>query len=199
MAYGSNRTNAGDLGATTRGGSQRRSSSAASRTGQVRRSTSARSRRTQDASAPFFGQAAPVLQPEYECDVRVIGTGSIARGETTPSLVSTTVKMLAVVIVLIAVLSFVRIALTSNAVTTMIQSDSISAQISEARSAGTSLEMEQSVLTSPSAVKAQAKKMGMAAPAQTTTIMLEPDVVAIKNGDTLSLSDTIKNIVQIDR
>lgn len=193
--------------AAVRGTSSRTTSTRASVASSARSQRSSRS-----AEAPFFGQAAPVLRPDYQeenyrPDIRIISAGTsagagaatraAARTQGASSVASTAVKMAAIVIVLVAVLSFVRIALTSSSVTTMIQSDALSAQISEARSAGTSLEMEQSVLKNPSAVKAQAKQLGMSAPSGATTITLEPDVVAINNGDTLSLSDTIKNVVEV--
>lgn len=114
-----------------------------------------------------------------------------------PSLLPLIAKMAAVFIVVVAALSFVRIMLTSEAVTTMIESDTLSSQISEARSAGISLEMEQSVLSNPSAIKAQATKLGMVAPKDMSAMALTPDVVAIDNSDTLSLSGTIKKVVEI--
>lgn len=129
-------------------------------------------------------------------EVRAIRGGSHAASPQ-PSLLATAAKMAAVFIVVVAALSFVRIMLTSEAVTTMIKSDALSTQITAARAAGTALEMEQSVLSNPAAVKEQAGKMAMAAPAETGSIALAPDVVDIENGDTLSLSGTIKNVVEL--
>ncbi len=130
-------------------------------------------------------------------EVRAYRPGQSQEVKAAPSILSTLGKMVAIFIVVVAALSFVRIMLTNQTVTTMLESDALSAQISEARSTGTSLEMEQSVLSNSNAVKVQAKRLGMTAPATTSTINLTPDVVAINNGDTLSLSDTIKNVVEI--
>ncbi len=140
--------------------------------------------------------ASPAYAPEgRRPDVRAIRGGSHAAPQ--PSLLATAAKMAAVFIVVVAALSFVRIMLTSEAVTTMIESDALSTRITEARAAGTALEMEQSVLSNPAAVKEQAGKMAMAAPAETGSIALTPDVVDIENGDRLSLSGTIKNVVEL--
>ena len=113
------------------------------------------------------------------------------------SLLVTIAKMAVIVLVVVTALAFARIALTNAAVTTMIESDVLSAQITEARTSGVSLEMEQSVLANPSAVKAAAKKLGMAAPAEVGVIALEPDIVAVDAAGELSLSKSVKNLAGI--
>ena len=121
-------------------------------------------------------------------------TGAEPRASSTPLLV-TAAKMAAIVLVVVAALAFARIALTNATVTTMIESDSLSGKISEVRADGVGLEMEQSALTNTSAVKAAAKRLGMAAPAEVGTIALSPDVVAVDGDGALSLSGTCKNLV----
>ena len=95
----------------------------------------------------------------------------------------------------VAALCFARIALTNATVSTMIESDALSAQISEARSTGTSLEMEQSTLSNTAAINSAAKRLGMTAPYEVGTIALSPDVVATDANGSLSLSGTVKNVV----
>lgn len=128
-------------------------------------------------------------------DVRAIRTAGNAKQEAQPSLLATAGRLAAVVIVLVAVLSFARIALTNAAVTTLIESDAIAAQISEARSSGVGLEMQQSVLSSPTAINSAVKRLGMIAPAKVGTMALDPDVVAYDADGILSLSDSVKNVV----
>ena len=103
--------------------------------------------------------------------------------------------MAAIVLVVVAALCFARIALTNATVSTMIESDALSAQISEARSTGTSLEMEQSTLSNTAAINSAAKRLGMTAPYEVGTIALSPDVVATDANGSLSLSGTVKNVV----
>ncbi len=133
---------------------------------------------------------------EYQRDnVRAVRTGTRTAADANAALLVTAAKMAAVVLVLVAALSFGRIALTNAAVTTMIESDALAANIADARSSGVSLEMEQSVLSSTSALNSAVKRLGMAAPAVIGSITLEPDVVALDADGTLSLSGSVKNVV----
>lgn len=146
----------------------------------------------------YSWDAAPQRTPEVQRpQLRAVRAGGAHATQPQPRLLVTAAKMAAVVLVVVAALSFVRIILTNEAVTTMIESDALSTRIAEARSEGISLEMEQSVLSNPAAIKQQAGKLDMKAPSEVSTIALDPDVVAIEDGDTLSLSGTIKNVVDL--
>lgn len=152
-----------------------------------------------------MAQAAPAYRynayPEYveqgfsASDVRAMRTGGGRDAQPQSSLLVTIGKLAAIVIVVVAVLSFARIALTNAAVTTMIESDTISAQIAEARTAGVELEMKQSTLTSPAAINSAAKRLHMESPGALGTIVLDPDVVAYSEDEGLSLSESVKNVV----
>ena len=150
-----------------------------------------------NAARAYSFDAYPDYAPQTQrrTDVRAIRTGARAADNPNAALIATAAKLAAVVIVFVAVLSFARIALTNAAVTTMIESDSLSAQIVEARSSGVSLEMEQSVLSSTSALHAAVKRLGMAAPGEIGVLALEPDVVATNADGALSLSGSVKNVV----
>ena len=137
--------------------------------------------------------------PDYtpgttEADIRAMRTGA-AQEASSPSLLLTAAKMAAIVLLVVAALAFARITLTSATVTTMIESDAISGQIQDARSTGVGLEMEQSVLSNPSAIKVAAKRLGMTTPSSVGVITLDPDVVAVDAAGDLSLSGTVKNLV----
>lgn len=134
-------------------------------------------------------------QRAMRSDVRAVRTGNPQAQDATSSLLVTAAKLAAVVFVVVAVLCFARIALTNATVTTLIESDAISAQISEARSSGVSLEMEQSVLSSTSAINGAVKRLHMVDPGVVGTLALDPDVVATDANGTLSLSGTVKNVV----
>ena len=150
-----------------------------------------------NAQTAYRLDAFPVYEPgrdrASQADVRVVRGGAASQPSVSPLV--ELAKMAAVVLVVVAVLCFARIALTNATVATMIESDTLSAQISEARSLGTSLEMEQSVLSNTNAINSAAKRLGMAAPAEVGTIALSPDVVAADAEGTLSFSDTVKNVV----
>lgn len=127
-------------------------------------------------------------------NLRVTRTGTSEQSAT--SLLVTIAKMAAIVLVVVTALAFARIALTNAAVVTMIESDAISSQIADARTTGVSLEMEQSVLSNTSAIKAAAKRLGMATPYEVESIILSPDVVATTSDGALSLSGTVGKLVE---
>lgn len=125
-------------------------------------------------------------------DVRVVRGGAQEKPST--SMLVEVAKMAAIVLVVVAALCFARIALTNATVSTLIESDAISAEISQARSTGTSLEMEQSTLSNTAAINSASKRLGMAAPGSIGTIALSPDVVATDENGALLLSETAKNL-----
>lgn len=150
-----------------------------------------------NSSVAYRWDAYPDFRQENQrsADVRAVRTGGRAQPDSHADLLVLAAKLAAVVLVLVAALSFGRIALTNAAVTTMMESDTISSQITEARSTGVSLEMEQSVLSSKSALNAAIKRLGMSAPATVGSIALSPDVVATDANGDLSLSGSVKNVV----
>ena len=139
----------------------------------------------------------PMYEPgrarSSQSDMRVVRGG--ANAQPSVNILVEIAKMAAIVLVVVAALCFARIALTNATVSTMIESDALSAQISEARSTGTSLEMEQSTLSNTAAINSAAKRLGMTAPYEVGTIALSPDVVATDANGSLSLSGTVKNVV----
>lgn len=150
------------------------------------------------AARAYRQNSYPEFVPERQfssSDVRAVRTGGAARQDARPSLIPTIGKLAAIVIVVVAVLCFARIALTNAAVTTLIESDAIATQIEQARSSGVGLEMQQSVLSSPTAINSAVKRLGMTAPNEVATINLDPDIVAYDSEGTLSLSDSVKNVV----
>lgn len=132
------------------------------------------------------------FEPEHSRrpDVRVV-PGS--RTSLSPS-ITTAAKLAAIVMVVIACVCFVRLSLSSATVATMMDSSTLQTQISQARSEGTSLEMQQTQLTSPTALKAAADEYGMSAPSSVSSINLGPDVVAEDADGNLSLSQTVANV-----
>jgi len=138
--------------------------------------------------------AEQVYERRESRNLRVDRTG--ASEQPTTSLLVTLARMAAIVLIVITALSFARIALTNAAVVTMIESDALSSQIADARTTGVSLEMEQSVLSNTSAIKAAAKRLGMGTPYEVGSIILPPDVVATTGDGALSLSGTVNKLVE---
>lgn len=103
-------------------------------------------------------------------------------------------KVVAVVLLVVAVMGIARIALTTATVTTSIQSQELSGQIEEARSDGVALEASQTVLASSTRIKNMATGLGMAAPASVESLTLAEDVVATDSSGALSLSKSLDRV-----
>ncbi|WP_165044393.1 MULTISPECIES: cell division protein FtsL [unclassified Adlercreutzia] len=103
-------------------------------------------------------------------------------------------KVVAVVLLVVAVMGIARIALTTATVTTSIQSQELSSQIEDARSNGVALEASQTVLASSTRVKNMATGLGMAAPTSVENLTLPEDVVATDANGALSLSKSLDRV-----
>lgn len=128
--------------------------------------------------------------------VRALPGGRAARENALSPAIVTAAKLTAIVMVVLAVVCFARLSLASATVTTMIQSDATSSAISEARAQGNDLEVEQTVRSNSATLKAAAADMGMVAPESFATIVLDKDVVATDAEGALSLSESVKNVVE---
>ena len=141
-------------------------------------------------AAPDFA-----AQPSTRKRMRVV-PGTRERGqEKQSSALVTIAKMAAILFVAAALFACARIAINAMTVSTMIESDAISTQITQARSTGVGLEMEQSVLTSQPALNTIIKRFNMRTPYEVGTIALAADVVAYNADGSLSLSATVRNTV----
>lgn len=97
----------------------------------------------------------------------------------------------AVVLVIIACFAVVRVTLSAAAVSAAVESQQLASQIEEARTEGSSLEVEQSTLSNPTHIKDAASALGMAAAADTTVIDISEDVVVTDEDGGLSLSGSV--------
>lgn len=100
-------------------------------------------------------------------------------------------KLGLIFLLIFAVLGCVRVGLTSLAVTASIETEQTQANIDTARTNGTTLEVEQSKLANPTAVKKAATKLGMTSPSSVETLKLPADVVSTDDAGNLSLSKTL--------
>lgn len=90
------------------------------------------------------------------------------------------------------VLGFVRVALTSAAVTANIVTEQVSSQVDSARASGNALEVKESALSNPTYVKNYAQtQLGMSAPASVESLVLGADEVAVDENGSLSLSKSL--------
>lgn len=145
-------------------------------------------------AAPAYAYPRPERERQPERPrVRVVpGSAPRTSRAAAPSVFFFAAKAIAVVLVFAVIVGFARVALSSAAVTTSLETQDISSSLSEARSYAASLEVQQSTLSNPSKLKEAADDLGMGEPTATTTIVLPQDVVATDDAGNLSLSDSIR-------
>lgn len=145
------------------------------------------------ALAYQYPERVPERAPERSPRIRVVpGQRPNREVEELPSVVLLVAKIVAVFFVVFALLGFVRIGLASATVTTAVATEDVLEQIDYARSAGNELEVRESHLSNPTYLKAEAAKLSMTAPSETTVISLEPDVVVTDDSGNLSLVGSLK-------
>ena len=138
----------------------------------------------------YYPERAPEREPRTRISV-VPGRGARTQTPSLPSSAVFLAKAVAAVLVVVALVAFVRVGLAAATVSTSVQSQHLSSQINEARSNGAALEVSQSLLSNPTRLKQEAKGLGMAAPAEIGVIELDQDVVATDDSGALSLSKSM--------
>lgn len=138
----------------------------------------------------YSSQRAPERTPRTRISV-VPGRGSRTQTPTLPSSTVFLAKAVAIVLIVIAVVAFARVGLAAAAASASVQSQTLTSQISEARSGGAALEVSQSSLANPVRLKQEATDLNMMAPAAVGTIALSKDVIATDDTGALSLSKSV--------
>ncbi len=93
------------------------------------------------------------------------------------------------------VIGFVRVALASAAYSTASEASSLRAQISDARTTGESLAVQESLLSSPSNIRTEAgNRLSMTSGSATETMTLSVDPVAIDSDGNLSLAQSVARL-----
>ena len=107
-------------------------------------------------------------------------------------------KVIAVIMVIIALVCCFRVFLSSAAVSTALEAREISSQIDDARSSGSKLEVALSSLSNPSYVKQEAAALGMFAPDPDAVLKIDlsDDVVVTDSSGALLLSGSAAVLAQ---
>ncbi len=139
-----------------------------------------------------YGTSARRFEEQQDLRFEVVAGGAPEQEtQAVSSVVARAVRILAVVVAVFAVVGAVRITFDSLTIGAALESTQISRDIDAARKEGNALELEKSMLSNPGRIKAEAKKIDMAAPAQTTYIDLSGDVVVTDEAGSLSLSGSM--------
>ena len=138
---------------------------------------------------------APRRAPQQSPRIKVVpGKGRQASEGLSPTILAIA-KVSAVMLVLFALMGFVRIGLASATVSTAVSSSELSSQIENARSQGNDLEVKQSFLSNPTSIKQQASDLKMAE-GEAVSLTLSKDIVSTDGRGNLSLSQSIKALAQ---
>ena len=133
-------------------------------------------------------------------DVRVV-PGTRSRRQQKPQTVSASTELLVkLVVVMMIVAVAVGIACISlKSATSVVLADSyaIESSINDVKSESVTVEVQNSARASSGNIQAAAHKMGMGSPYEVGLITLEKDVVATDADGALSLSESIKNVAEI--
>lgn len=141
------------------------------------------------APAYRYTERAPKPAPRIQV---VPGRGRQVDTKTLSSSVIFIAKAFAVLMVVFAILGFVRIGLASATVNTAVATEEVATQIDSARSTGNDLEVRDSYLSSSQNVKSQAADLKMTEAANVAIITLPQDVVVTDSSGNLSLSGSLK-------
>ncbi len=131
-------------------------------------------------------------------DVRVVpGTRTGAEPKEKGVTTGLIVKLAIAVMVIAAVVCFAQITLKSATSVVLADSSAIESSMDSIKSNSTTLEVQNSALSTTAAIKAHAEKLGMSAPYEVGTITVQKDIVATDDSGALSLSGSIKNAAEI--
>jgi hypothetical protein len=130
-------------------------------------------------------------------DIRVVPGGRQREQQTSQApLLIALARGLAVVLVLVAVLGIASISLNSATLRETVTSSELSEQITKARAQGNVLDSLKGTLDNSVRIKQMASELGMASPAYSELISLEPDVIATNEAGNLSFARSVERAYQ---
>ena len=154
------------------------------------------------AGAPAYRYDTAVQQPVR---ARVTPPVRVVPGhkqQTHPGLTDFHVLVVKAVVAVLAVvlcIGFIQVGLASAAYSAASASSELRSEIATMRSDGQSLAVQKSLIASPSNLRTiAADELKMAAPATTTTLTLEPDVIAFDGAGNLSLTGSIAHAAALE-
>ncbi len=161
------------------------------------------------SSSYFYGNAAPAIFPEFEPEKKKTRKRSEeVEFRSTPkqdkkqkqqratSPKTRVVATFASFVLLFGAIGFINITLTSMAVASSAQSQTLSTEIYQQREDGKALEVEYGILSNPATVKEKAIALGMESPSNVIQINLGKDSVLTKDDGTIALSSTLKEVAK---
>ena len=144
--------------------------------------------RTYYSQEYVHGSAARKLDQQRP-SVRVLRNPNMLQADALSG--SKVIKAVALIVACIFVIACARIFINTATVNVMMENDGVTSNIESVREESSNLEVDLTDATSPTHLKKAAKKLGMAAPYSTETLVLGDDVVAYDEEGNLSLSESL--------
>lgn len=149
------------------------------------------------AGAPAYRYDREVAQPYRQPapSVRVVPGRKHTANPVLSDFAIAGIKVLIGCLIALLLVGFVRVGLASAAYSTASEASDLRANIADARTTGESLAVQESLLSSPSNIRAQAEeKLKMTAGTSSETITLSVDPVAVDSAGNLSFAGSVSRI-----
>ena len=149
------------------------------------------------AGVPAYRYDQEIAQPYRQPapSVRVVPGRKHTANPALSDFAITAIKALLACLIVFLVIGFVRVGLASAAYSTASQASDLRTEISNARTTGESLAVQESLLSSPGNIRTQAdEKLNMQAGVSSETITLSVDPVSIDSAGNLSFAGSVSRI-----
>lgn len=150
------------------------------------------------AAAPAYRydhMAEPVRHGAPTPSVRVVPGHKHTANPALSDMAVTGIKVFIACLLAFLLIGFIRVSLASAAYGVASASSDLRAEVADARSAGESLAVQESLLSSPSNIRSSASDLGMSAASTSTTITLAADPVALDSAGNLSFAGSVARLV----
>lgn len=150
------------------------------------------------SAQPAYSYSAPESTPSLPITPHIHATPGRKSQEASAIKPSSVIAVFATVLVVFALIGCMRVFFTTQAVVTSIETTQWETKIQNARSVGAELEVNRSSLSNPERINRQAIDLGMVAPAEIGTIVMEQDVVVLDESGALSLSESLESAIELE-
>ena len=149
----------------------------------------------------IVGSAAPAIKEQparKERQRRVANPFEVFRGGAQPrqstatSTMPIALKAFIYCVVIFFVIGFVNISLTSGAIVSTAEAESLNSQITQAREEGKVMEVDYGALNNPTSLKDKASKLGMVTATETLQLNIAEDTVVTKSDGSIALASSLK-------
>ena len=150
------------------------------------------------SAQPAYSYSAPKATPSLPLAPHVHVTPG-RKAQAAPSVKpSSVIALLATTLLVFMLIGCARIYFRSQAVVSSQETTRLESMIQNVRSTGAELEVARSSVSNPEKINRQAKDLGMVAPEEIGTIVMEQDVVVIDDSGSLSLSESLVSAVELE-